>query len=113
MKKTFIVSLLLTAVFLFSCTKALEKGLVKTGEEIKEIEQESQRIRAEMDAAVLADCCDACSYNYGKEPLPENTPCAAAINQNRDSIYNVRSEEMLNDCITLFEKTPRTIAACR
>ncbi len=107
-----ILSLILL-LLLTSCTPALEKGLVKTQQEISEIEQESEQIQGEMDALVRQDCCAACTYNYGKETLPAATPCTTVINENRASLYNVRSEEILDRCIELFTKEPQTIAACR
>lgn len=107
-----ILSLILL-LLLTSCAPAVEKGLVKTQQEIREIGQESEQIQVKIDALVRQDCCAACTYNYGKETLPAATPCTTVINENRASLYNVRSDEILDRCIELFTKEPRTIAACR
>ena len=113
MKRLIILTILVLVVFLVGCTKALEKGLTETREEFEEIEQESESIQSDIDNLILQDCCDACTYNYGEDPLPDETLCVDVINQYRDSIYNVREDESLNNCIELFEANPKTIATCK
>lgn len=113
MKKIMFLSILGLVIFLMGCAKELEKGLTKTGGEIVEIERESERINAAGDELMLRDCCDACTYNYGQDPKPDETSCIDVINQNRDSLYNVREDQILDQCIEIFKANPQTIATCQ
>jgi hypothetical protein len=110
MKKLIFIPILVLVLFLLiACTNNINEEFK---DNLEEIEESSENILSEMDDLILQDCCSACTDNYGKDALPDQTSCVDVIEQSKDSIYNVRNEDTLNNCLAIFELEPKTIATC-
>lgn len=98
---------------LFLVLVVLVAGCAKN---LEEVEKETALIADDIQQSILINCCSICTHPViGQDPNTSDAvmPCDEVISQiDRDSPFNYRSAETLDQCIGLFRQNKQTVATC-